>query len=1085
MARIYQGGQAEKRYKGNARDASFKPNQVTNKNKAIKQEGDAAIRDLQTQDRERRRNEEMSRVSRRAQDQADQSDLRISQQQVTDQLRLQQQVDKNILDVTQTKDKAFLSSQQLIDRNDLSFKFSTKKNSQAFSQKLEQDTLRLKDLDEKTNLGIESRALAANSALESQALQASQSIDNSNRAITHSIIQGLVDFGVAGLKQYSDNKVQQQKEADLEVPYDFLFSDKGSPQNNGAVIKENSDILASEVAFEQGVKQVAPGAPMQQQDIRSSYTDVSFGRNIQQRDINNAAVSFPGELYRALEDPNTKVLVNGEMMPFSQVPAGYQSEAINQIARQLTTEMGITKKGNAHAMIMSYGRSVKAAIASELGVRRPFAQAKEKNVKYDMARQNAASQVANSQYQTAWDTLKSNYISSGKSGSKGDVEINDDIVNELLAVTPPDKVGKLRDVSFQKSGQQGRTRLGDQPKYEKLIKAAERGERTARYNDMAMTSKENKMIVEKIEGEMARELIYNKDESPEVIRNRYIARLEQNGSDEALIARAAIIKAGVSIDPEIERQIREGFRNGNPWSKDEINEAAINGQISMAFRNEAETLGETADVAQKALDTAGIDTEAIAKKLVKSVMVRKSAGNLKGAELDMQAEMPTQRYAKRMEQELLNFAKNRNGRPPTTAEMYQEAKRLEEQFLKEMQGSDGGTTLGGDFTYSPTSNSFSYEGSYYGRGVAARNASTGEAMDDFSLKTMSEIDSSGSFADSKDLYLTQENFLEDVKALDDSGGKTFSSRTMDLAAKFNISPLTFLKNQASALGYGNLGFNSYTQAVDNYQPDNMYEGKKLFQSFGFPDEGASYLAGSVMTESSWIANRINKGDASDGTDSKGLGQWNMGRIKAIEGFMGGTPIEKASSGQQVEAMIKEMKQSYKSSYRTLMTPGLPAARYEEAIKDYWNYGDVGQRNQYAQQLISSGGQYISPGQGVRSFTGALTYQDNKQSYRDVADSMQAAGFQVREQSDFGSVGQHASNSYHKYDEAFDVTHQTGDYATSIAKTQQLKEVIRSLNLFKEVIGPGDGDPKHEVHLHLGGLLRPMTSQDLAMINSVN
>ena len=96
MARIYQGGQSEKRYQGNARGASFSPTQVTNKNKAIKQQGDAAIRDLQTQDRESKRNEQMSAVSRRAQDQTDQSELRISQQQVADQLRLQQQIDKNI-----------------------------------------------------------------------------------------------------------------------------------------------------------------------------------------------------------------------------------------------------------------------------------------------------------------------------------------------------------------------------------------------------------------------------------------------------------------------------------------------------------------------------------------------------------------------------------------------------------------------------------------------------------------------------------------------------------------------------------------------------------------------------------------------------------------------------------------------------------------------------------------------------------------------------------------------------------------------------------------------------------------------------
>ena len=122
---------------------------------------------------------------------------------------------------------------------------------------------------------------------------------------------------------------------------------------------------------------------------------------------------------------------------------------------------------------------------------------------------------------------------------------------------------------------------------------------------------------------------------------------------------------------------------------------------------------------------------------------------------------------------------------------------------------------------------------------------------------------------------------------------------------------------------------------------------------------------------------------------------------------------------------------------------------------------------------------------IRSFTGALTYEDNKMAYNNIGKLIEASGFQVAEQSQFGGVSPvHASNSYHNYDEAFDITHQTGDFETSIAKTQQLKEAIRSMNLFKEVIGPGDGDPDHSEHLHLGGLLRPMTPEDIATLQEL-
>jgi hypothetical protein len=122
---------------------------------------------------------------------------------------------------------------------------------------------------------------------------------------------------------------------------------------------------------------------------------------------------------------------------------------------------------------------------------------------------------------------------------------------------------------------------------------------------------------------------------------------------------------------------------------------------------------------------------------------------------------------------------------------------------------------------------------------------------------------------------------------------------------------------------------------------------------------------------------------------------------------------------------------------------------------------------------------------IRSFTGALTYEDNKMAYSNIGKLIETSGFQVAEQSQFGGVSPvHAGNSYHNYDEAFDITHQTGDFETSIAKTQQLKEAIRSMNLFKEVIGPGDGDPNHTEHLHLGGLLRPMTPEDTATLQEL-
>ena len=132
----------------------------------------------------------------------------------------------------------------------------------------------------------------------------------------------------------------------------------------------------------------------------------------------------------------------------------------------------------------------------------------------------------------------------------------------------------------------------------------------------------------------------------------------------------------------------------------------------------------------------------------------------------------------------------------------------------------------------------------------------------------------------------------------------------------------------------------------------------------------------------------------------------------------------------------------------------------------------------------------------RSYTNALTYDGNKGAYQHTGTTLQELGFTVTEHPDFGGVDPvHAGNSFHGYGEAFDIKHMTGDYQESIDKTQRLKELIRSMGLFKEVIGPGDWNPnaeqtpeqllykKHQFHLHLGGLMRPLTAEDIEKLNS--
>lgn len=126
--------------------------------------------------------------------------------------------------------------------------------------------------------------------------------------------------------------------------------------------------------------------------------------------------------------------------------------------------------------------------------------------------------------------------------------------------------------------------------------------------------------------------------------------------------------------------------------------------------------------------------------------------------------------------------------------------------------------------------------------------------------------------------------------------------------------------------------------------------------------------------------------------------------------------------------------------------------------------------------------------GEKSFTGALTYKDNQRTYVQVAEAIKKSGFIISEHSLYGGTAPvHAGNSYHNYDEAFDIIinreSEGIDRATDIAAIAYLKNTIRKMDLFVEVIGPGDGDPNHEAHLHVGGLKRVPTKEELEILRN--
>ncbi len=1076
MARIYQGGQSEKRYQGNARGASFSPTQVTNKNKAIKQQGDAAIRDLQTQDRESKRNEQMSAVSRRAQDATDKSQLQIAQQQLADQLRLQQSVDKNLLDAAQTYSKGELALDQLVERSDQGLKFSTDKSKQSFSQKLQKDTLALQDLDEKTGLGIESRALQANNSLASQALQAKQTVDNANRAVTQSIIQGLVDFGVQGIKTYAENKDKESKETEQLKEFDWLFSDQGGVAGAADVVKENSAIQANEIATEQAIQRQNPGSPIVQESIRGPIADLTMSRNIEQRDIGMASMTVGSDIATILNDPNTRI--NGKSVA-DITDANELQQAIMQVARQVTSEYGLTGK-NAFAAKMMYGRAVKSAIAIELQQRAAQGLKKKHNMREGAAIEAASLLLGDGNLQAGYDTLLSGLASSGKYNTLNFQDIKEKAFDLLLERTPDRYKKDILNV-LSKSGDAG-TAFSRSEFYKDKIKASIRGDVKTNYDDRSMETKVKNLRVTEIERTHAIEMLAANGTDALAIRQKYMAELLEIDTLEATILYRRLEGLG-GTNPNVYRNFVEGFESGNPPSNLQIANAHANKTINIEQRDKLLEMGTKSDEVTAKLKKAGLTDKYVTSSFVDMVanqIEKDSLQDIKGEDARIIANPHAVKLASRYDAEMRAFIL---GGERSEDDIFKKNQELMQKFQREV-GGDPSKLNDGDITYIKKTGLINYSGYDRSPGHISYNPTTQKQNQNFVSTRVGRIPPSATL---NDVFLTPNTLLEDVKQLQ-SGENAFSARTREITSLINVSPAKFLQSQAEALGHSSMGIKYYQESIDAYEPSDMVSGKRLLMSLGFSDKGASFVSGSIWQESRWLANSINKNDAADGSPSIGLGQWNMGRIKTIEGYLG-KKIENATAGEQVVALVKEMQNDYPSSYAILTNPSSTPGQLERAIEAYWGYGDVGDRFKFAQQLIQSGGRSVSPTPyyGQTSWTGALTYSANKQAYIDVGKVFEKAKFQVKEHLDFGGVtpGVHSKHSYHKFNEGFDITHQTGDKAASIEKTRRLKEVVRSLNLFKEVIGPGDGDPNHTEHLHAAGLIRPITQADIAMINSIN
>ena len=119
---------------------------------------------------------------------------------------------------------------------------------------------------------------------------------------------------------------------------------------------------------------------------------------------------------------------------------------------------------------------------------------------------------------------------------------------------------------------------------------------------------------------------------------------------------------------------------------------------------------------------------------------------------------------------------------------------------------------------------------------------------------------------------------------------------------------------------------------------------------------------------------------------------------------------------------------------------------------------------------------------TRAPQGHIAYAAHKDLYINFGKFLQELGFKVGEHEAFGGVkpNVHSPYGFHPWNEGMDITDwRPGDW---LGRTTRFKQEMRSLGLFKQVLGPGDAG--HDTHVDLGGLMRVPTQEELDYLRSI-
>ena len=880
------------------------------------------------------------------------SQLAANQQLKRNELEAKNQLDlglltnKNQLDTLQTTERLGLEYQQTVERGDLQM-----------SQLGMQQNLKFDFMQADFLLGSEARALGAQQAIDTRTQQAEFAVQNAEFSKMKAGVSALLSFadiavGGAELvgeyqKQQEVKRLEEEKIQLQTAGYEWLFSPSASiVQPDGSVnpiITQEKALLASEEAYESGIQAASGQNPVTAELLRGPEADATMLRNIGQTDVNEASRRFSSDFNALISDPNFQVqMPDGSTRTLGTLRPGEERYFLESAAKSLTGAYGIDGK-DAHALLRSYGNSVRATLQnaeSEIGRNVRSAARAER---YDAALSNAASYVQTGNVQHAWNVARSGAISSGQFMGQGPKAINDAVLKDLMSRLPPKQLAQLKQIQ-KISGNKGTT-FGDDYYYNDMIDDEIRARRDEYSAESTSIQRYNNVAVKEIQNEVT-EALYtaNDGETALAIRQDGIARLEALGTPEALDAASKLAAQG-SLNNNTYLDLVEGFDSGNPPSADQIASAFYGGEISQQQMNNLKNRGKTSDIIDQQIKAAGVQTpKQIAKGVVTEVL--SNFRTLDAAERTTQAENIAVNLAPEVGQQLRTFVGNNPNATP--GEIQKEVARIQGDIRDRL----GIKPDEGLLKYDKDNGvQFEYRTTTVAPITTRANPVTGKVQ---RVYTQTEVRNIPDSASSTDVFLTRDEFRKELEVWQ-SGGQGYSARTRAIAQQLGISPQTFVLQQTRALGYDTI--KEIPPAVINNPPTNLLTGFNAIQGMGFPKRGAAYLAGNIMQESSWNGQRSWGEVAGDGSDRNGgLVSWmddaqrDHWRLRDIEQYLG-KPIAQATPAEQLQAMVWEMKSKYQTSYRIFMNPNATDTQLRRASRAYWGYGHEGDRYSYARQLL--------------------------------------------------------------------------------------------------------------------------------------